>query len=44
MPKRILIADDHESVLRRVRGMIESQPDWQVPGTLSMGVKQLEKL
>lgn len=35
--KRILIADDHESVLRRVRGMIESHPGWQICGDAVTG-------
>jgi DNA-binding NarL/FixJ family response regulator len=35
--KRILIADDHESVLRRVRGMLESHPEWEVCGDAVTG-------
>jgi len=35
--KRILIADDHESVLRRVRGMIESHPGWEICGDAVTG-------
>jgi DNA-binding NarL/FixJ family response regulator len=35
--KRILIADDHESVLRRIRGMIESHPGWEVCGDAVTG-------
>ena len=35
--KRILIADDHESVLRRVRGMIESHPSWEICGDAVTG-------
>jgi two-component system, NarL family, response regulator NreC len=35
--QRILIADDHESVLRRVRAIIESQPGWQVCGDAVTG-------
>lgn len=41
--KRILIADDHESVLRRVRGMIESQPDWEVCGDAVTGREAIAK-
>jgi DNA-binding NarL/FixJ family response regulator len=43
MPKRILIADDHESVLRRVRAIIESHPDWQVCGEAVNGREAVEK-
>ena len=32
MSKRILIADDHESVLRRVRAMLDLPPKWEVCG------------
>src|SRR5258706_12683406 len=32
MPIRILIADDHESVLRMVRALLEANPDWKVCG------------
>src|ERR1051326_3260154 len=35
--KRILVADDHESVLRRVRTIIESQPGWKVCGDAVTG-------
>jgi DNA-binding NarL/FixJ family response regulator len=35
--KRILIADDHESVLRRIRAMLESQPGWEVCGDAVTG-------
>jgi DNA-binding NarL/FixJ family response regulator len=41
--KRILIADDHESVLRRVREMIESHPDWQVCGEAVDGREAITK-
>jgi DNA-binding NarL/FixJ family response regulator len=43
MPKRILIADDHESVLRRVRAAIESRPDWQVCGEAVNGREAVAK-
>jgi DNA-binding NarL/FixJ family response regulator len=32
LPKRILIADDHESVLRRIRAMLDLPPTWEVCG------------
>ena len=35
--KRILIADDHESVLRRVRSMLESHPGWEICGDAVTG-------
>jgi DNA-binding NarL/FixJ family response regulator len=35
--KRILIADDHESVLRRIRGMIESHSGWEICGDAVTG-------
>ncbi len=34
---RILIADDHESVLRRVRGTLEAEPGWKVCGEAVSG-------
>ena len=43
MPKRILIADDHEAVLRRVRGMLESQPTWEVCGEAVNGREAVAK-
>jgi DNA-binding NarL/FixJ family response regulator len=43
MPKRILIADDHESVLRRVRAAIEARPDWQVCGEAVNGREAVAK-
>ena len=43
MPKRILIADDHESVLRRVRAIVESQPGWQVCGDATNGRDTIAK-
>jgi DNA-binding NarL/FixJ family response regulator len=39
----ILIADDHESVLRRVRSMIESQPTWEVCGDAVNGREAVAK-
>jgi two-component system response regulator AlgR len=41
--KRILIADDHESVLRRVRAMLESHPDWKVCGDAVNGREAVRK-
>jgi DNA-binding NarL/FixJ family response regulator len=41
--KRILIADDHESVLRRVRGMIESHPGWEICGDAVTGRQTIAK-
>ena len=41
--KRILIADDHESVLRRVRAMIESQPGLEVCGDAVNGRETITK-
>lgn len=43
MPKRILIADDHESVLLRVRATIESRPDWEVCGEAVNGREAVAK-
>jgi DNA-binding NarL/FixJ family response regulator len=43
LSKRILIADDHESVLRRVRSMIESQPTWEVCGDAVNGREAVAK-
>jgi DNA-binding NarL/FixJ family response regulator len=41
--KRILIADDHESVLRRVRAMLESHPGWEVCGDAVNGREAVRK-
>jgi len=41
--KRILIADDHDSVLRRLRGMIASQPGWEVCGDAVTGRETVAK-
>ena len=43
MPKRILIADDHESVLRRVRAMLDSPPNWEVCGEAVNGREAVAK-
>jgi DNA-binding NarL/FixJ family response regulator len=41
--KRILIADDHESVLRRVRAMLEADPVWEICGDAVDGREAVEK-
>jgi DNA-binding NarL/FixJ family response regulator len=41
--KRILIADDHESMLRAVRVTLESNPGWKVCGEALNGVEALTK-
>ena len=43
MPKRILIADDHESVLRRVRAMLDLPPAWEVCGEAVNGREAVAK-
>ncbi len=43
MAKRILIADDHESVLRRIRALLESEPDWEVCGEAVNGREAIAK-
>jgi DNA-binding NarL/FixJ family response regulator len=43
MPKRILIADDHKSVLRAVRAMLESHPGWEVCGEAMDGREVVNK-
>lgn len=43
LPKRILIADDHESVLRRVRAMLNAQPTWEVCGEAVHGREAVAK-
>jgi len=43
LSKRILIADDHESVLRRVRAMLDSQPTWEVCGEAVNGREAVAK-
>ena len=43
MAKRILIADDHESVLRRIRAMLEDDPVWEVCGDAVDGREAIEK-
>jgi DNA-binding NarL/FixJ family response regulator len=41
--KRILIADDHESVLRGVRAMLEAHPGWEVCGEAVNGYEAITK-
>ena len=41
--KRILIADDHESVLRGVRAMLEGHPGWEVCGEAANGYEAITK-
>jgi CheY-like chemotaxis protein len=43
VPKRILIADDHESVLRRLRAMLQRDPVWEVCGDAVDGREAIEK-
>jgi DNA-binding NarL/FixJ family response regulator len=43
LTKRILIADDHESVLRGVRVMLEAHPGWEVCGEAVNGHEALTK-
>jgi DNA-binding NarL/FixJ family response regulator len=43
LTKRILIADDHESVLRGVRAMLEAHPGWEVCGEAVNGYEALTK-
>jgi DNA-binding NarL/FixJ family response regulator len=43
VPKRILIADDHESVLRRVGAMLEGDPVWEICGDAIDGREATEK-
>ena len=43
MAKCILIADDHESMLRRVRVTVESHPDWKVCGDAVDGREAVKK-
>jgi len=41
--KRILIADDHKSVLRGIRAMLESHPGWEVCGDAVNGREAVGK-
>jgi DNA-binding NarL/FixJ family response regulator len=44
MPTRIFLADDHESVLRRVRAMLEAHPGWEVCGDAVDGREAVRKI
>jgi len=41
--KRILIADDHKSVLRGIRALLESHPGWEVCGDAVHGREAVQK-
>jgi CheY-like chemotaxis protein len=43
VPKRILIADDHESVLRRIRAMLQDDPVLEICGDAVDGREAVEK-
>ena len=43
VPKRILIADDHESILRRIRAMLQGDPVWEICGDAVDGREAIEK-
>ena len=43
MAKRILIADDHESVLHRIRALLESHGDWAICGDAVNGAEAITK-
>jgi DNA-binding NarL/FixJ family response regulator len=43
LSKRILIADDHESVLRGIRVMLESEPGFEVCGDALNGRDAVQK-
>jgi len=43
VPKRILIADDHESVLRRIHAMLQGDPVWEICGDAVDGREAVEK-
>lgn len=40
---RILIVDDHEAVLRGIRSLLSSRPEWEVCGEAKDGVEAVEK-
>jgi PAS domain S-box-containing protein len=40
---RILIVDDHEVVLRGIRSLLSSRPEWEVCGEAKDGVEAVEK-
>jgi DNA-binding NarL/FixJ family response regulator len=43
LPKRILIADDHESVLRRLRLSLGTKPGWEICGDAVDGKEAVAK-
>jgi DNA-binding NarL/FixJ family response regulator len=43
LTKRILIADDHESVLRRLRSSLGTQPGWEICGDAGDGKEAVAK-
>jgi PAS domain S-box-containing protein len=43
LPRRILIADDHELLRRGVRSMLENETDFQVCGEATDGIDAVEK-
>jgi DNA-binding NarL/FixJ family response regulator len=43
MPISILLADDHIIVLKGVRALLESEPDFQIAGEANSGLEALEK-
>lgn len=43
LPRRILIADDHELLRRGVRSMLENEADFQVCGEATDGIDAVEK-
>ena len=40
---RILVADDHAAVLRRIRSLVESHPNWKVCGEATNGRQAVEE-
>ena len=43
VPKRILIADDHELILRGVRGLLRANPGWEICGEAVDGREAIAK-
>jgi signal transduction histidine kinase/ActR/RegA family two-component response regulator len=43
MPLRILVADDHPVVIRKLQNLLSEHPGWEVVGTASDGVEAVEK-
>lgn len=44
MPKRILVVDDSPPVLKSIKFMLESVPDWVVGGEAHDGREAIEKV